>query len=87
MRVGHKPFAADVPVAHIKPISQGIYPECVVAKVSDQHPHKETHRSHCDTPYLPRLLQLGCPPLLQDGLHGADEFCSDILEKIIRGDT
>lgn len=40
-----------------------------------------THiRLHNDSPYLPCLLQLGCPPLLQDGLHGTDEFCSDILE-------
>lgn len=33
-----------------------------------------------DAPYLPRLLQLSRPPLLQDGLHGTDEFCSDILQ-------
>lgn len=39
----------------------------------------ETHRSQA--PYLPRLLQLGRPPLLQDGLHGADEFRSNILGK------
>lgn len=36
--------------------------------------------THIRSPYLPCLLQLGCPPLLQDGLHGTDEFCSDILE-------
>lgn len=44
----------------------------VAAKTSDYHPQV--------TPYLPRLLQLGCPPLLQDGLHGTDEFCSDVLQ-------
>lgn len=35
---------------------------------------------HREAPYLPCLLQLRRPPLLQDGLHGADEFCSDVLE-------
>ena len=37
-----------------------------------------THTGH--TPYLPGLLQISRPPLLQDGLHGTDEFCSDVLE-------
>ena len=39
---------------------------------------KEVHGDACT--YLPRLLELGRPPLLQDGLHRTDEFCSDVLE-------
>lgn len=37
-------------------------------------------RPHSGTPHLPCLLQLGRPPLLQDGLHGTDEFQSHVLE-------
>lgn len=38
-------------------------------------------RAHSDAPHLPGLLQLGCPPLLQDGLNSTDEFHSYVLEE------
>lgn len=46
----------------------------------DTHMRGRKQAARSDAPYLPRLLQLGRPPLLQDGLHGTDEFCSDVLE-------
>lgn len=68
-------------VAHIKPVSQGIHPERVPEKGSLINTHKGGHTwDTSEAPYLPCLLQLRRPPLLQDGLHGADEFCSDVLE-------
>lgn len=56
------------------------FPQTVLLLINAHVRRRACGLTLSDAPYLPRLLQLRRPPLLQDGLHGTDEFCSDILQ-------